>query len=327
MLQFEIDVPLIELRDKIGATKAVRAWQRSYRATQDLVAIVRKEKIRCDLAPRNGLYLAGNLHGARALHRESEARNRVGLPGEYLSGPAVRRQFGINRTGAIVSPKSAVANPVQLAAGLLRRSKTRGVRIFSPVEVADVMATKHGVMLDTGTHFIECRFCVFCTGYETLKGVPTRGARITSSWAIASRSHAKYPQWLDRTLIWESANPYLYVRTTADGRLVIGGEDEDIDLASYRARSIDYKSARLAAKAEALIPQLTLSIAYRWTGAFGQTDDGLPFIDEVPGMPGCIAVMGFGGNGTVYSLIAAQIVPTLLKGKPDKDADLYRFRD
>src|ERR1700722_19000411 len=35
MLQFEIDVPIIELRNQIGAKKAVRAWRRSYRATQD----------------------------------------------------------------------------------------------------------------------------------------------------------------------------------------------------------------------------------------------------------------------------------------------------
>jgi len=36
--------------------------------------------------------------------------------------------------------------------------------------------------------------------------------------------------------------------------------------------------------------------------------------------------MGFGGNGTIYSLIASQIVPTLIKGRTDKDADIFRFR-
>jgi len=35
--------------------------------------------------------------------------------------------------------------------------------------------------------------------------------------------------------------------------------------------------------------------------------------------------MGFGGNGTIYSFIAAQIIPTLLRGRPDKDASLYEF--
>ncbi|HEX3674318.1 MAG TPA: FAD-dependent oxidoreductase [Rhizomicrobium sp.] len=325
LLQFEIDTPLTELRDRIGP-KAARAWQRSYRATQDLVEIVRTEAIRCGLERRQSLYLAGDSMGFRGLRSEIKARHRAGLPGEYLDAAALRAQFGIDRTGAILSPGSAIANPVQLAAGLLRRAAQAGVAIYSPVRIEDILATRHGVMLDTGEHFIEARQCVLCTGYELMKGLPRKGTKITSSWAIATRPRAHYPRWLDETLVWEAADPYLYMRTTPDGRLVIGGEDEDIDLASYRARSLDRKAARLAVKARKLIPGLDFSISHRWTGAFGESDDGLPIIDRVPRMPNCFAVMGFGGNGTIYSVIASQIVPTLLKGEPDKDADIFRFR-
>jgi glycine/D-amino acid oxidase-like deaminating enzyme len=28
-------------------------------------------------------------------------------------------------------------------------------------------------------------------------------------------------------LIWEASEPYLYLRTTEDGRVICGGEDED----------------------------------------------------------------------------------------------------
>jgi glycine/D-amino acid oxidase-like deaminating enzyme len=116
------------------------------------------------------------------------------------------------------------------------------------------------------------------------------------------------------------------MRTTPDGRLIVGGEDEDIDLPSYRARSIAHKTARLIAKAEKLIPGLEFTLSRQWTGAFGESEDGLPIIDRVPDMPNCIAVMGFGGNGTISSKIASEIVPTLLRGRPDKDADIFRFR-
>jgi glycine/D-amino acid oxidase-like deaminating enzyme len=326
MLQWEIDTPLSELGDKIGPARAARAWQRSYRATQDLVSLVRGENIRCGLERRNSLYLAGNDMGARGLEDEMKARRRAGLPGEYLDKAALREQFGIDRTGAIHSPDSAMANPMRLATGLLRRAMAQGVKVYSPVTIKDVVATDHGVILDTGAHFIEARHAVFCTGYELLKGLPHKGTKITSSWAIATRPGTHYPPWLDETLIWEASDPYLYMRSTTDGRLVIGGEDEDIDLASYRARSIARKSARLAAKAKKLIPDLELSVSHRWTGAFGESDDGLPIIDAVPDMPNCFAVMGFGGNGTIYSMIASQIVPTLLRGRPDKDADIFRFR-
>jgi glycine/D-amino acid oxidase-like deaminating enzyme len=326
LLQFEIDLPLTKLADKIGLPRARQAWRRSYRATQALVALVRREQIRCGLERRTALYVAGDDLGSRGLARESAARNRAGIPGEYLSRAELNSKFGINRSGAILSPDSAIANPVQLAAGLLRRAVARGAKIYSPANIEGVMATPHGVTLDTGRHFIEARYVVFCTGYEVLKCLPKHGSKVTSSWAIASRTHSKYPAWLDKTLLWEASTPYLYLRTTPDRRVVVGGEDEDVDLASYRSRSMARKSRRLVAKVERLVPGLNLRPTRQWTGAFGESSDGLPLIDAVPGMPGCFAVMGFGGNGTIYSMIAADIVPRLIEGRGSKDASLYRFR-
>lgn len=325
LLQWEIDTPLIDLRDKIGAD-AARAWRRSYRTTQDLVKLVRSENINCGLQRRRSLYLAGDETGFRGLKNELTARHRAGLPCEYLDAAALREHFGIDRTGAILSPDSAIANPVQLADGLLRRAMAKSVTIHSPVEIKSVVATKHGVVLDTGTHFIEAGHVVFCTGYELLKGLPRKGTKITSSWAFATRPRARYPHWLDKTVVWEASTPYLYMRTTPDRRIVVGGEDEDIDLPSYRARNMDRKTTRLIAKTKKLLGDVKLSVTHEWTGAFGESSDGLPIIDAVPGMPNCFAVLGFGGNGTIYSVIASQIVPTLITGRRDKDADLFRFR-
>ena len=36
------------------------------------------------------------------------------------------------------------------------------------------------------------------------------------------------------------------------------------------------------------------------------------------------AVMGFGGNGITYSVIASQVVSAAIRGGADPDADLYR---
>ena len=74
---------------------------------------------------------------------------------------------------------------------------------------------------------IDARHVIFCTGYELAKIVPATGYKILSTWAIATRPrpqpHALWPQ---RALIWEASEPYLYLRTTTDGRVVCGGEDE-----------------------------------------------------------------------------------------------------
>jgi glycine/D-amino acid oxidase-like deaminating enzyme len=326
MLQFEIDVPLTRLHEQIGGARASRAWLRSYRATQELVKLVQSENIDCGLEKRRSLYLAGNQMGSRGLRSESRARDRIGLPGEYFNAEKLRACFGIERTGAILSPNSAVADPRRLAAGLLRKSIERGARVYSPARVEGLWTSSTGVVLSVGKYYVECRHCIFCTGYEILKGIPHEGLKITSSWAIATRTESVYPSWFDDTLVWEASSPYLYLRSTPDARIIVGGEDEDRDDAKYRAKSIAPKSAILARKAERMVPGLRVSPALRWAGAFGESVDGLPTIDAVPNMSNCYIAMGFGGNGTIYSVIASQIIPKLMQGRPARDSDLFRFR-
>lgn len=326
MLQYEIDTPLTKLADQIGHAKAARAWRRSFRATQELVRMVRAEKIACGLGERSALYLAGNEMGARGLEKEAGARNRAGLSCEFLPAQALRARYGIDRTGAIFSGGAAVADPVALARGLLRKARGQGARIFAPCDVRDVMAVRHGVMLDAGTHFVEAKAVVFCTGYESVKGLPTRGTKITSSWAAATAPHADYPAWLDRTLVWEASKPYLYMRTDGHGRLIVGGEDAALDSPSYRAETLGRKARRLADKTHRLLPGIAPEWTHAWAGAFGESEDGLPIIDAAPGLPGCFVVKGFGGNGTIYSMIAARLLPGLIAGRSPVDADLFRFR-
>jgi len=226
---------------------------------------------------------------------------------------------------AILSPGAAVADPVALSRGLLKIAAAQGARLYSPVNVKQVMAARHGVVIDAGNHFVQARRVVFCTGHETVPGLPSRGTRITSSWAAATAPYTDYPRWLDGTLIWEAAKPYLYLRTTQDGRLIVGGEDAALDSPSYRADTLAAKARRLKQKTQKLFPGLDVEWSHVWAGAFGESNDGLPRIGPVPDMPHCHAVMGFGGNGTIYALIAAQMMPGLLAGRAPADADLFAF--
>jgi glycine/D-amino acid oxidase-like deaminating enzyme len=45
----------------------------------------------------------------------------------------------------------------------------------------------------------------------------------------------------------------------------------------------------------------------------------------VPGMKHCYAVLGYGGNGITFSMMAAQILRGHICGDGDADADLFSF--
>ena len=325
LLQWEIDLPLTALTKRIGAAKAKRAYLRSRQAVDALKQIVGEERIVCGLKDKSSLYLAGDDHGHRALETEAEARAAIGLDSQYLDAAALRDRFGLDRTGAILSSGSASGDPARLAAGLLRRAGKRGARVWSPVEVSQVISDPDGATLLTDTgHAVRARSVVFCCGYEFPKGVPTPGAEVVSSWAMASKPRQRCPAWLRDMLVWEASDPYLYLRMSGDGRLIVGGEDEDSATAHQDQAKLKRKREILDAKLRRLVPDVAFEIDYAWAGAFGESATGLPSIGPIPGMDHTWAVMGFGGNGITYSVIASQIVAADVRGQDDPDADLYR---
>jgi glycine/D-amino acid oxidase-like deaminating enzyme len=324
LLQWEIDLPLTALSDRIGLAKARRAYLRSYRAVEDLRRIVAEERIACGLRPKSSLYLAGDAYGSRALEAEAHARAQIGLDSRYLGKAELRDRFGLDRTGAILSTGSAAGDPARLAAGLLRRAHARGGRIWSPVEVTQAISDPDGVTLLTDTGLaVRAKHVVFCCGYEFPKGVPTSGASVVSTWAMASKPARRRPDWLADTLVWEASDPYLYLRMDREGRIIAGGEDEADATAHEDSKKLERKSAILTAKLRRLLPDVDFTIDYIWAGAFGSSATGLPSIGPVEGMDHTWAVMGFGGNGITYSAIAAEIVSTEVRGKQDPDSDLY----
>lgn len=326
MLQWELDLPLRALADQIGEAKAERVYRRSRQAVDDLKSIVHDTGIRCGLKSKTSLYLAGDGYGARALAREAEVRANVGLESMFLHPADLRTRFGIERTGAILSQGSASADPARLAAGLLRRAICCGAKVFSPVEITGVLqGGDHGTLVSDSGVEIRARHLVFCCGYEFPKGVPTHGAKIISTWALASKPLTQAPAWLSRHLVWEASDPYLYLRMTSDGRLIAGGEDEASPIRHADPKALAPKSQAIVQKLKALIPGLEIDVDYAWAGAFGESTTSMPLIGPVPGMPHAYAVMGFGGNGITYSVIASQIVAAAIRGRPDPDAGLYAF--
>ena len=325
LLQWEIDLPLNALAERIGTAKARRAYRRSRAAVEALERIVSEEGIRCGLKPKQTLYLAGDEYGRRALEAEADARAAIGLESRFVPPAELRERFDMARTGAILSQGSASGDPARLAAGLLRRASESGATIYSPVEVLEAVDDPEGVTLLTDAgHAVRARTVVFCCGYEFPKGVPTPGAKVISTWAMASKPRMRCPAWLRDTLVWEASDPYLYFRMGGDGRLIVGGEDEPSATAHEDKAKLKRKCETITRKLRRLLPDAGFEVDYAWAGAFGESETGLPQIGPVEGMKHVHAVMGFGGNGITYSVIASEVVGRAVRGEADPDADLYR---
>jgi glycine/D-amino acid oxidase-like deaminating enzyme len=325
LLQYEIDVPLTHLARRIGLDRAQRVWRRSRLALDALRQRVRHLGISAAVADRDSLYLHGNVLDRHALVVEAEARRRAGFEVTWLDAPTVESRFGIAGRTGLESYDNMEADPRQLATGFLAAAVAGGARVHAPVEVVDVAPGRRGVTATTATGArIASRFLVYATGYELATGVPRSGHAVSSTWAYATRPQTRR-LWPGRCLIWEASDPYLYLRTTPDGRILCGGEDEPFADARTRDAQLPAKVAALERKLGRLLPDVDARADYTWCGSFGTSDTGTPSIGAVPGMPGCFAVLGYGGNGITFSMLAAQILRTTLGGQRDPDADLFSF--
>lgn len=324
LVQHEIDTPLIHLVRKIGKTDAIRAWRRSRLAVDAIAARLSELDVR-DARRRGSLYLAGNLLDRDELDREHDARRAAELASRYLNGKELRARFGITRRAALLSYESLVIDPREATLALLKAACARKTTIYWPAEIVDIDAKPAGVTATaTNGRRIRSRHLIFATGYELPDRVPRRGHKIISTWAIAT---VRQPRrlWPEQCTIWEASEPYLYLRTTSDGRIICGGEDEDFSDEDRRDALLARKTKVLQRKLKRLIPHANASVDFAWTGSFGSSATGLPRIGRVPKMPNCWVALGYGGNGTTYARIAADVICGALTGRPDADADLYDF--
>ena len=135
----------------------------------------------------------------------------------------------------------------------MRSALSRGARIHAPTEVVDIDPGRAHVTHATADGYaVRAKHVVFATGYELVKLVKPRRHNVMSTWAMATVAQRER-LWPSRCLIWEAADPYLYMRTTLDGRVIGGGEDEEFSDEEKRDALIPKKIAAIRRKLEKLL--------------------------------------------------------------------------
>lgn len=324
LIQYAMDVPMIHLMKKIGKKNTIAAWRRSKLAVESLAMKIRELGIECAYDRRQSLYLPGSVLSLDELEEEARQRTLASLPCDMASRKDLR-VYGIKGQGALRNFDDLAVNPVQMAGGFLKAALNRGTRLFSPVEIEALHHQEGHVLSRTREGLtIKARHVVFTTGYEMPHYLKARKHKVVSTFAIATRPVKGLPDEFPH--VWEANSPYLYARRSSDGRIILGGEDENFSNAQKRDAMLPEKTKSLIRKMNRLLPDFDLEVDHAWTGSFGTSVTGLPTIGNIPGMPRCYGVLAFGGNGITFSRIAADLIAMRLSGQHDPDEHLYAFR-
>ena len=326
LLQYEIDVHLVDLERRIGKRDARRAYRACYASIDLIEKLVTQVSSPCAFQRRPSVYLAATPPDARILLRECAARRAAGIQVEYLDAAELATRFDFRRPGALVSAQAAQLDAYRLTHALLARATQAGARVYDRTTILEIEPQRRDVRLKTTDGLaIRAGQIVMATGYESQQYLSRKVVTLKSTFALASEPMPALPGWWQRCLLWETARPYLYLRTTSDRRVIVGGEDISFRDPQLRDRLVDKKAKRLAQRFSELFPRIPINIDCAWAGTFGETKDGLACIGQVRQWPRCHFALGFGGNGICYSALAADIIERALEGRRHPNAHLFAF--
>lgn len=315
MLLWELDQPLRRLAISHGFDRAAHIVRQSALAANGLQRLIAELGIDCHARAAPSLYIAAEEVGARELLEEHDLRKRAGLQGAFLDHGMLEAQYGIAREAALLSPGSADLDPVLLSQGLLDIAVRRGARLIDAHAEAFSADSREACVTTDGGKVIAAKWIVLATGYAMPDFIRSDVHQLASSWAIGTPPQPPSALWPDNVLIWEASENYHYARTTADRRIILGGEDEtDVIEPEARDRLIGAKTRALLSELSRLRPQAEAIAEFAWSGAFGKTADGLPLIGRIAGQPRMLGAYGYGGNGITFSYLASRIIADIMAG-------------
>ncbi|MBL7955767.1 MAG: FAD-binding oxidoreductase [Flavobacteriales bacterium] len=325
LLQYEIDTPLHELTQLVGTTHAVRSYRACWDAIDELQAIAKRVGHR-GLERRPSVQYASRHRHVEDLRKEALLRSVHGMMTTFEQGSGCRAWLPFDVPAALRTEQAAEMDAWRFTHDLQRFDRERGVRIFERTPVLSVEENSVGVLLRTkGGYSVRAKQCILATGYEAHGTLPKDVVRLHSTYAFASGPGTSKQPWPERALIWETARPYLYLRTTPDERLIVGGRDVPFRAPAMRDALLDRKCEALLKDVRRLMPELDLDREFSWCGTFGSTKDGLPYIDRASKRSRIWFALGMGGNGIAFSVVAAGIIRDTMLGVRNPSSSLFRF--
>lgn len=327
MLQYEIDVPLSELIEKVGKNGAVK----SYQACSDAIDKIEKlsEEIGSDAGfkRKKSLYFASNKSDIPWLKNEFKTRKKAGFKVKWLEPEEILEKFGFKNTyGGIISAQGASIDAFKLAHELYKLDIKKGLKIFDKTEMKSVQYHKgYNLVSTVNGPTIRAKKIIYCIGYESKNLIKENFVDLKSTYAIVSEIDKIKFRNITDILVWNTDEPYLYLRTTDDGRMLIGGGDEDFYDAGKRDALLDKKEKEILKALKKIKPDYHFYTDFVWAGTFGETKDGLPYIGTHEKFKNSFFVLGFGGNGITFSVAGMEMASLFMKNKKHPLSKYFKF--
>lgn len=323
LLQVSSDTMLSEFIETIGEKKARAFYRMCQEAMADLFRL--KERFpECSLRERQSLYMATEVHHEGKLRKEFEALKGQGMSLRYLTREEAKKEYDADCYNALLIDGDADVDPVQFIETLTLENIRNGVTYHEDTEV-DLTSVEEKELYTKDGHRITFKDVIFATGYAYIYPFLEEKIKIGRTYALVAEKYKESP-WKDEVMIWETRDPYLYLRTSQDGRIVAGGLDEEVDQVEKGEEKLKNKEKELVDACRNLLHhEIPLQVECFYNALFGSVKDGLPLIGKDPRGKSHYYLLGYEGNGTCYSMAGARILSDLLQEKENPYAEIVKL--
>lgn len=285
--------------------------------------IIEEEGIRCHAEDVDGWLFLHPSDDAKTLEKEEEACRRAGLEVE-LSGSAPHFDSG----PALRFPDQLQLHPLEYLRGLTRAVEEAGGRVFTGTHAR----FPEGNRVKANGHTVDAGKVIVCSNPPVTTKLSLHAKMLAfRTYVIAGEvptGKVPHAMWWD-TGDHEAPSPfppyhYVRVQRMADGKdlLISGGQDhrvgvhEHVEVDPYQALE-EWTRQRF--------PELK-RVAYRWSGEVLEPADHLAFIGQDPVPRDRYLATGDSGNGMTHGTLAGLILCDLVRGRPNRFAELYKPR-
>ncbi|RZK46558.1 MAG: FAD-binding oxidoreductase, partial [Pedobacter sp.] len=266
---------------------------------------INQHNIDCGFQEASAYLFADNEQQDQELDEIFIAAKQAGLRINYIKTIPIPAYF----TKAVIADGQAKFHPTNYVYGLAHAFQEAGGEILQHCRVTSVEEDEPlSVSTTEGTY--QAKNLIYATHIPPgvnllhLRCAPYR------SYAMAAtlETESDYPE----DLTYDMYDPYFYYRTQiVDGKkyLIVGGKDHK----TGHEENTDKQYAELEAKLKSLFGYREIN--YKWSSQYFEPTDGLPYIGHLPQHGKNIFVAtGFGGNGMIYSHVAAMQLSALVNG-------------
>ena len=326
LLQYSGEKMFINLVNTFGEDYMARHLQLLKDAVDTIEAASKNVAIDCEFTRRDTLYGASCPEDVEKLRKEYEYLKSHNCELDFLSKEEVEAKYPFSKDAAIYSYNDAEINPFRYTHALIDYAAKKGVRVYEHTEMNGhhydkehnrmIVSTKNG-------YSIQARHVIFAAGYEGMEIKKEKMASFVSTFTVTTNPIADLSTWHNRTLIWETARPYIYMRTTKDNRIIIGGLDDNTNYPEDRDSKLVNKKNKLIEELNKRFPAINAQADFYLTAFYGGIADGIPIIGQYEQYPNCYFLFAFGDNGTVYSQALSKIIAQDIVEGNSPDLALY----